>query len=430
MPVNDNKIISMIEWGIIICGLFFLLLSERHLGGDAIPRLRAIQSIIKEGEIINIKYSLIMPIFAAPFYFLGSLLGKQIFFLSQFNFVTLVITLFLSYRLLKEDFGSVRLRNFLILVIMASMFTNHVNFFYGELFSACLLFLGVILVLKEKNISGIILLALAAANQPGIFLGMLIFCLYISFKRKNIKYILAPVLALSLIFLENYLKFGNIFITGYANDHGFKTIMPYSSLPGFSYPFFFGLISIFFSFGKGLLWFTPGIFLPYSWYRNELNSESQIILKSLLLIVIGIIIFYSKWWAWYGGYFWGPRFFLFVSFPAALILSIVISENKTSILKSLVITFVLLISFWVGFNGSYIGLKNLEFITHNNYALEFLIWYTPEFSVLWKPFIDGIHLDLAGKMHLIFSFFVVLWFLKNQIYKLLIYFRTTHHNLL
>jgi len=415
MLFNHNKLKAVIEWGFIISGLVFLFLSDRYSGGDSALRIDAVRSFINEGRILNIKYSLLMPIFSIPVYFIGSLFGKEELFLNQFNYIILVITLILSYRLLKEFFQVETLRIFIILVIYASMFTHHIEFFYGELFSACLLFLGVILILKEKNTYGCILLALAAGNQPGIFLGMFLFCVFIGLSKKKFNSFLAPFLALLLILAENYLKYGNIFITGYENDHGFKTIMPYSSLPGFSYPFFFGLISILFSFGKGLLWFTTGIFIPWSWYSDGLNVKSHLFLKSLLIIVVGIILFYSKWWSWYGGYFWGPRYFLFASFPASLILASAASGNKSSILKPLVIICVLILSFWVGLNGVIIGQRNLEFVTKNNYALEFLIWYVPEFSVLWKPFIDGLTLDVIDKIQLIFSLSVLLWCIKRFI---------------
>ena len=48
--------------------------------------------------------------------------------------------------------------------------------------------------------------------------------------------------------------------------------MPYSGRQGFSYPFFLGLISILFSFGKGLIWFSPGLLLPV---RRALKTAGQ-----------------------------------------------------------------------------------------------------------------------------------------------------------
>ena len=63
--------------------------------------------------------------------------------------------------------------------------------------------------------------------------------------------------------------------------HGIKTIMPYSGRPGFSYPFLFGLLSILFSFGNGLLFFTPGLLLPIrktlsKWPLHQKINLSQV----------------------------------------------------------------------------------------------------------------------------------------------------------
>ena len=44
---------------------------------------------------------------------------------------------------------------------------------------------------------------------------------------------------------------------------GFRTALPYSGQPGFSYPFFFGVLSVLFAFGRGLVFFAPGLFARY-----------------------------------------------------------------------------------------------------------------------------------------------------------------------
>ncbi len=398
----------VIDWIFIISGLVFLFLSERYIGGDSVVRFNAVKSLMENGEILIIKYSLIMPLFATPVYFIGSLFGEPDLFLTYFNYIILLITLLLSYIQLKEFYKKERLRLFIIITINASMFTCHVNYFNGELLSACLMFLGIILVIKDKSIFGPVLLALSAANQPGLLPGMAAFCLYMSVSKKNIKFLFIPVLTLLIIFSENYLKYGNFFITGYENDYGYKTIMPYSSLPGFSYPVFFGLLSIIFSFGKGLLWFTPGIFLPYSWYDKNINTRSQLLIKSTLITLAATVLFYSKWWSWYGGFFWGPRFFLLASFPASLILASSVSENKTSIPKSFMLLSVLLLSFWVGFNGANFDPQRPNI----SIQLEFMVWYVPEFSVLWKPFIGGLTLELHQKVQLAFSAAAFFWCAK------------------
>jgi hypothetical protein len=49
---------------------------------------------------------------------------------------------------------------------------------------------------------------------------------------------------------------------------------------------------------------------------------------------------------------------------------------------------VLVWSLWVGFNGLVYGTYGLEACTASHYAQEFLCWYVPEFSPLFRAFID------------------------------------------
>ena len=72
------------------------------------------------------------------------------------------------------------------------------------------------------------------------------------------------LLAVLITLGENWFKYGGLFKTPYAEEveHGYRTYLPYSGQPGFSYPLLFGVVSLVFSFGKGILFFAPGLFLP------------------------------------------------------------------------------------------------------------------------------------------------------------------------
>ena len=48
---------------------------------------------------------------------------------------------------------------------------------------------------------------------------------------------------------------------------------------------------------------------------------------------------------------------------------------------------VLPLSAWVGINGAVFGQQSMQTCWENNYQLEFLCWYVPEFSALWRPFV-------------------------------------------
>ena len=92
----------------------------------------------------------------------------------------------------------------------------------------------------------------------------------------------------------------------------------------------------------------------------------------------------AKWWAWYGGGFWGPRFFLLLAFPAALALSVCMANVKSRNELALLLVIISL-SVWVGIDGVLFGETGMEICQADSYKLELLCWYTPEFSALWRP---------------------------------------------
>ncbi len=116
---------------------------------------------------------------------------------------------------------------------------------------------------------------------------------------------------------------------------------------------------------------------------------------------------YASWWSWYGGWYWGPRFFLFASVPASWILAKLIHASRKSLLLSTVTLCLVTFSMWVGVNGVVFQQKTLDVCAADNYALESLCWYVPEFSPLLRPFITHDSLQLTDWLTLIL--FAVIW---------------------
>jgi hypothetical protein len=58
----------------------------------------------------------------------------------------------------------------------------------------------------------------------------------------------------------------------------------------------------------------------------------------------------------------------------------------------------LLLSVWVGIDGQTFGNFAQTTCTANHYYLESFCWYVPEFSVLWTPFVSGVHPTWTGYM--------------------------------
>jgi hypothetical protein len=163
--------------------------------------------------------------------------------------------------------------------------------------------------------------------------------------------------------------------------------MPFSGLPGFSYPLFFGLLSILLSFGKGLLFFSPGLLVPI---RPDDGVSHRLITchRLWMIFLAGLILVYAKWWSWYGGWTWGPRFLLFASVPASLAVAVKLRQVHRARLAGVAgLAVVVALSTWVAVNGAAFDQANMELCVQNNYAQEFLCWYAPEFSTLWRPFV-------------------------------------------
>jgi hypothetical protein len=77
----------------------------------------------------------------------------------------------------------------------------------------------------------------------------------------------------------------------------------------FTTPTFVGTVGLFFSSGKGLIWFAPLAFIgmvmlvPFAHRRPEIGRPLLFAVTCHCLVVI-------HWWAWHGSFSWGPRLLL------------------------------------------------------------------------------------------------------------------------
>lgn len=361
----------LVDAVLLFVGLAILWAIPHSIGSDGEVRLQALTALLKEGRLAAPRYSLVGPLFAAPLFYLG---------LTSFYNVTLfTLALLFFWRELRD----LRL---LVLAVFATMFPNHVHVFYGEPFTALTVTAGVVLLTRDRAVPGWALIVLGAVNTPPAVVGVAAIALLEARRTKRWALVLLPALVVALVLLENLVVRGHPLSTGYGGDAGAKTVMPYSGRPDFSYPMLLGLLAIVFSFGKGLLFFTPALFLPPA---ADADARMKRIRVLLLAFVVGLVIVYSRWWAWYGGIFWGPRFFLVASLPAVVSLHThLVSPAPRSPPLNAAVAAALVLSFWVGVNGLVFDVSGLGICTANAYALETLCHFTPEFSPLWHPFVD------------------------------------------
>lgn len=386
---------AAIETALIVAGLVALFLLPHDIFWDAAFRYRALVALLEHGQILAIKYSLIGPLFSAPLWLLGRWIGSPFWWVARFNLLCFIIGLAATYALLRNRVDRGVLRQFFLVLIAASMFPNHLEAYYGEVFTAICVGVGLVAVMRgtiRSGWAGWTAVVLGVANTPATLLALACVVVRRALERRRWRYALAVVAAGALIAGEAWIRRGSPIASGYEADAGIRTVLPYSGLPGFSYPFVLGVLSILFSFGKGLVFFAPGLLLPI---RGRLRALGDSIGSDLygihtlwLSFLVGLVLLYASWWAWYGGWFWGPRFFLFAALPASLALAVRLRTSRdASLLANLATLGVLALSVWVGIDGAIFGLNGLDVCRANQYALESFCLYVPEFSVLWYPFV-------------------------------------------
>ena len=407
---------TTLEISLIIAGLLLATLQLPHrTGNDGDIRYHDLLRLLSTHSLFQPEswYSIIGPLFSTPMLLLGERLGHPGEWICFYNVTLFSLCLLLSYFLLRNYVDRALLRKFFLVLIYCSMFVAHLSFYYGEVFTALCVGFGVLIAFRRFTaIGGWVAVVLGVANTPATLMGLGLLVLKRTCDSKRLRYLLVFVVATLCIFVESWLRRGSFFNSGYVNTQGIKTIMPYSGQPGFSYPFFLGLLSILFSFGDGLLFFVPGLLLPIRKTLLQWPQDQKINLYQVytlwIYFVIGLILVYSKWWAWNGAVFWGPRFFLFASIPASFALAVRLMRYKEASLGVNLLTLVVFcLSAWVSVDGAVFQ----WFVTYtpaciaHAFAWNLLCWYTPEYSPLWLPFI--VHYQLGSlKSFLVFSLLV------------------------
>jgi hypothetical protein len=173
-------------------------------------------------------------------------------------------------------------------------------------------------------------------------------------------------------------------------------------------PFIPGLLSLFFAFGKGLIFFLPALFVPVkkSLFQIEGENKEKIYMayKLWLYFVAGLVLIYASWWAWDGGWFWGPRFFLFASIPASFVLAVRLQNPSKSLFVNISMLLLFAYTMWVAIAGAIFDQGNLnQTCLANHHALLDFCRYSPTYSVLWAPLANHWPIPRHGWRYILFS---------------------------
>ena len=368
------------EAALILAGAGAYLAMPHEITSDGLIRLETTRYLAR-GEIISAPTGLLQSALALPLYHFGDVVAT-------FNMCVFFAGLVAIAFLLWNHVPAPLLRRLILILLAASMFGNHTQQFFGEVLTSMLVATGLVLVALERPFSGFALVILGVLNTqaalPALFLVLLD---YARPPYRVWKAIWPTALCAALVMFEFYLRRGTPLESGYETHRGYRTLMPYSGLGGFSYPIVFGVLSILFSFGKGLALFVPGLWLLFRRPVLAVPEVLQRLQRHSIWFVVGLVLVYAKWWSWHGGWFWGPRFFLFACIPAAVALAIHLCDERAKPAAKALTLVILAWSAWVWIDGTIYGQLGMEFCTHDENRLEPFCIYTPEFSALFRPFL-------------------------------------------
>ncbi len=353
---HASRISDRVAWGLVVLGLLLLFFVLPHdIEGDGRLRLDALQAWLSGSGIPSTKYPLVGSLLSIPLFLLGRLVGSPEWWVSRYNVIVYAAGLVLLYRLLRDRLDRDILLAFLLLLGTTAMVPSSLTGFGTEPFTVMAAATGLAAWSSGRWKTATALLGLAVANVPATIVGVALAMGWWAWRVKRIRALAPVVVGAGLWLLENLVRRKSALLTGYEGDHGFRTLLPYSGLPGFSYPIFFGVLSLLVSFGKGLLFFASGLVLAFGRGLDALRS-----------------------------------------LPASLLLAAQLRRPPRRLIALTVVVVALLLSVWVGIDGQVFGRFAQDPCSANHYSLESFCWYVPEFSVLWTPFVFGAQVPWWG----------------------------------
>ena len=374
------------ETALLVAGFALLAFVLPHgISGDDSVRFADVEQLIHHGHLTDSRYSLLGPLLSAPVLLLGEVIGTPQGWADHFNVILVAVAILAGYRLTRDRMEPALYRAFALVLLFASFLTERLRDYDTEITTTVLVVFGLLAVLDNRRpLLGWVAIVVGVANTPAAMGGLVLVAAARALETRRVRPVLAVIAAALLVAGEAWLRRGSPVDTGYASDHGVQTLLPYSGRGGFSYPFVLGVLSILLSFGRGLAFFAPGL-LFWLGPRTRRVAPGHRNTTLQLLFLTGLVLAYAKWWAWYGGGSWGPRFFVFAAVPASLLLATRLRTTTDTALGCLITLSVLALSSWVSLCGLLESATRANFCLQQNYQVEYVCWYTPEYSGLWWP---------------------------------------------
>jgi hypothetical protein len=363
---------AALETTLIVAGFGVMFFGVRHqLLGDDLVRFHDIQELLDFGKLTNSPFSLVMPLASVPVLELGRLTQDQAWWAARVNVIFLALGVVVAYLLLRRRYDPRLFRLTVLVLLGASFFTNRLRDWSVETFTSTLVAIGIICLASNRHVlAGWAAIVIGVVNTPAAIIGLGLLACWHAVRTRQLRHLAAVPAAAALIMLEAWIRRGGPFVTGYGKQ-------------GFTVSFVVGIVSILFSFGRGLIFFMPGLLLWLDRRRRLLPGRQAVAM--MLVFTTGLVLVYAKWWAWYGGVSFGPRFFLFAAIPASVLIAAGIWRAGQSAAADAVTLGVLALSAWVALSGAIEDPRVLlAFCKADNFRYEPQCWYYPGHSSLWQ----------------------------------------------
>lgn len=389
---------------IFFCSFYLLTSSGIILTADGLVKLEVTQSIIEKGDFSVSKNNGILGIdgkyytnfdvgfslFLIPFYLIGKLIGLSLFsnfpirfstkfVCSMLNPIVTALTCCLIF-IFGNGLGyNPRRACFLsVLYGIGTMAWAYTKIFYAEPLVALLLLTSAyaLFIYQENK-------RLLWLTWSSIFLGMaimtrIISCIVIPImllyilmcflmdKKRNGKRVIVELISFCLILgfflilvgLYNKIRFGSFLKSGW---HVFtkEQLFPLGYLRA---PLFSGIFGMLLSPGCGLFLYNPILILFFGGIAKLYRKHKAESLLFILIILFHISV-YVKWYCWWGGEGWGPRYL--VSILPFMILplgNITFAKNKDILNSFKKIAVIILIVLSVLIQISSIAVSHMRYI--------------------------------------------------------------------
>src|SRR5258708_9676945 len=168
------------------------------------------------------------PFFSIPFWYLGKIYQTPFWWISRYNVFVFGAGLLATYWVLKDRVARSLLRKFCLPLVVASMFSYHLLFYYGEVFTAIFVAVGCVHIVVGPRLAGWCAIILGVVNTPATLLGLILLDAKHMLATRRVRYALAVIVTVALIMLESWIRRRSLFETCYTDKFGQRPIIPYS----------------------------------------------------------------------------------------------------------------------------------------------------------------------------------------------------------